>query len=139
MKIDIAFYGLEWHGLWSGTLDVFHDRFSKCLGSTNVRMVSVFPKISKLYQKMLVLYAHLFYTGHGICKEKFIYKKVVQTALNKIKNSESEWVLMVAENYLTSDFPKAKKYACYIDSDFISVAAKSSNSRMLGYNFYVKN
>lgn len=139
MKIDIAYYGLEWHGLWSGTLDVFHDRFSKCLGSTNVKMVSVFPKISKLYQKMLVLYAHLFYTGHGICKEKFIYKKVVQTALNKIKKSESEWVLMVAENYLTSDFPKAKKYACYIDSDFISVAAKSSNSRMLGYNFYVKN
>ncbi len=138
MKIDIAYYGLDWHGLWSGTLEALHDTFIKHLGTSNVRMVSVFPKMSKLYQKMLVAYAHLFYTGHGICKEKFIYRKVVRAALGKIRKSDSEWVLMVAENCLTSAFPKSKRYACYIDSDFVSVAERSK-SKPLGYNFYVNN
>lgn len=136
MKIDIAYYGRDWRNLWSGTLNVFQEVFSKMLGASNVRLVSVFPPITEIYRKMLVLYARLFYTGVGICKERLIYGRVVKTALSKVLASDSEWVLMVAENYLTSDFPEDKKYACYIDSDFISIADKSV--KKWGYKSYVK-
>lgn len=139
MKITLTYYGETWVNLWSGTLNVFHDVMTKLIGEQNLKMVSIRPDFSVLYQKSLVLYSRLFFTGNGICKERPIYKRVVKTALKALTNDDSDWVLMIAEHCLTSSFPKNKKYACYIDSDFISVAKYSCEARRIGYDFYVNN
>ena len=111
MKLALTYYGRERKGLWSGTLDVFDKLFPKQKNVSDVKWVRIFPCISIVYQKFLVLYSKLFYTSPGICREKQMSSLTVKTAIRNIKKIKCDWVLMVAEHCLTDKFPRDRKYA----------------------------
>ena len=46
---------------------------------------------------------------------------------------------MVAEHCLTNKFPRDRKYACYIDTDFPVTARLDYASNKLGFNYYVSH
>ena len=137
MKLALTYYGRERKGLWSGTLDVFDKLFPKQKNVSDVKWVRIFPCISIVYQKFLVLYSKLFYTSPGICREKQMYSLTVKTAIRNIKKIKCDWVLMVAEHCLTDKFPRDRKYACYIDTDFPEKAKLDYASNKPGFNYYV--
>ena len=139
MKLALTYYGRERKGLWSGTLDVFDKLFPKQNNISCVKWVRIFPCISIVYQKFLVLYSKLFYTSPGICREKQMYSLTIKTAIHNIMKIKCDWVLMVAEHCLTNKFPRDRKYACYIDTDFPVTARLDYASNKLGFNYYVSH
>lgn len=139
MRLILTYYGREWKGLWSGTLDVFDKLFPKQNNISCVKWVRIFPCISIVYQKFLVLYSKLFYTSPGICREKQMYSLTIKTAIHNIMKIKCDWVLMVAEHCLTNKFPRDRKYACYIDTDFPVTARLDYASNKLGFNYYVSH
>ena len=108
MKLLITYYGRERKQLWSGTLDIFEKLFPMQSGIEEVKWVKIFPNISILYQKLLTLYSRLFYTSNGICRERQMYYKTIETAQNALNNKKADWVLMVAEHCLNKNFPKIR-------------------------------
>lgn len=139
MKLILTYYGRKREGLWSGTLDMFDKIFPIQKNVSEITWLRIFPHISWLYQKILVLYSRLFYTSLGICREKQMYFFTVKMALRQLKRKQSDWVLMVAEHCLTDKFPKDKKYACYIDTDFPVVAKMDFAAHKMGFDYYVSN
>lgn len=139
MKLIITYYGREKKQLWSGTLDVFDKVFPLQPNIEQLEWTKIFPPISNFYQKLLTLYSRFFYTSNGICREKQMYYKTIKTAQKELNNKKADWVLMVAEHCLNDDFPKDKKYACYIDTDFPITARMDSTAHKRGFHYYVAN
>lgn len=139
MKLLITYYGRERKQLWSGTLDVFEKLFPIQPCIEQVKWIKIFPNISTFYQKLLTLYSRFFYTSNGICRERQMYYKTIKTAQNALNNKKADWILMVAEHCLNKNFPKDKKYACYIDTDFPVTARMDSSAHKRGFHYYISN
>lgn len=139
MKIAITYYGKVRDSLWSGTFLNLENSLGRFRGIVEIEWISILPKVREFVRLLLVVYCRLFFYGDGICREKHIYWRVWRKAFKEVKKSNSTWVLMVAEHCLTDRFPKEKKYACYIDSDFYEISKYSPLRKRYGYKFYVGN
>lgn len=138
MKLAITYYGGNRHKLWSGTFD----KIEQCLSAykeISLEWLCIVPKISWLTHKLLIAYCRFFFYGDGICREKQIYGRVWRKALREIKNSQADWILMIAEHCLNEHFPTDKRYACYIDTDFPVMAQTSPIKDRPGFDFYLRN
>ncbi len=139
MKLIITYYGLKSKELWSGTIDILERLLSQHKSVSSISSLGIFPDMTEIYRKLVVLYARLFYRSDGICRERQMYYKTLRKAKKGLNSKQADWVVMIAEHCMTADFDKSKKYACYIDTDFPMMAALDANRGKPGYNYYLRN
>ena len=115
MRLGITYCGRDRKGLWSGTWDAFDKYFGEHDSIESIEWVSVFPNISRWYQKLLTLYSRCFYFKDGNPFELQMYPLFKRKTLKEVK----------------------LKFCTYVDADFEEVMKTDINRTKLLFNFYL--
>lgn len=118
MRLGITYCGRDRKGLWSGTWDAFDKYFGEHDSIESIEWVSVFPNISRWYQKLLTLYSRCFYFKDGNPFELQMYPLFKRKTLKEVKLMGAEWIIAKT---ITDEFPHDKKFCTYVDADFDKV------------------
>ena len=134
MRLGITYCGRDRKGLWSGTWDAFDKYFGEHDSIESIEWVSVFPNISRWYQKLLTLYSRCFYFKDGNPFELQMYPLFKRKSLKEVKLMGAEWIIAKT---ITDEFPHDKKFCTYVDADFEEVMKTDINRTKLLFNFYL--